>query len=119
MLHRYSKANKITVAVILLLAFGMGVSIKYYFRIYHSHLLIYDFAPNFIASVILTLTYYLFESNKKVKIYFIRCVLLLSLYEISQVFDINATFDFLDIVATFTGSYLTSLFLIKHSFKYE
>lgn len=112
-LHRFVKVKASLSILLVFLCVSIVVSIKYYFRIYYSNSLLLDISPNFFTAIALPIIFYLLESNQKIKVYLIRSLILISLYEFSQIFDLNAVFDWFDIIASVLGVLFSIWILCK------
>ena len=94
---------------------------KYNLRLIFKGNIILDIIPNFFTAISLPFLFYIFQNSKKApnfNIYFLKAILMLILYEFSQLFDQKSVFDWFDIIASLLGA-LLAIILLKKVILYE
>lgn len=111
MSYYYLKAK---IILIFLFLISIVFFCKFYLRPYGFKGTVIGFIPNLFTALSLPLLYYLFKKKGK-KINYTNCFFwsasLICLYEFSQLLDIKATFDWIDIIVSVLGSGISSYIL--------
>ncbi len=87
---------------------------KYYLRINQYKGVLVDVIPNLFTAFSLPFLFYIFKRNTTKSFilnYFFRTIFLLFFYELSQLLDEKATFDWLDIIASLVGAAVSTYIL--------